>query len=97
MKLLATASTLCGDGGLGLLGVMARTAHTVQRAPVPNPNVLIWCYMDKIRFQTGDARESGAAVCAWVQLCSHLLSSSGARNDSRGKRTGKGGWDNIVI
>ena len=31
-------------------------------------------------------------MCVWVQLCSHLLSSSGARNDSRGKQTGKGGW-----
>lgn len=89
MNLLATASTLCGDGGLGLLGVMVRTAHTVQRAPVPNPNVLIWCYMDKIRFQTGDARESGAAVYAWVQLCSHLLSSSGARMTPEGSELEK--------
>lgn len=30
-------------------------------------------------------------MCVWAQLYSHLLSSSGARNDSRGKPTGKGG------
>lgn len=53
--------------------------------------------MDKIRFQAerGEGIRSGSVcvcVCArvWVQLGSHLLSSSGAWNDSRGKQTGKG-------
>lgn len=32
-------------------------------------------------------------MCVWVQLCSHLLSSSGTWNDSRGKQTGKGGME----
>lgn len=45
----------------------------------------------KLDSRRGGAKESGAAVCVRVQLCSHLLSSSGARNDSRGKPTGKGG------
>lgn len=29
-------------------------------------------------------------MCVWVQLRTHLLSSSGAWNDARGKPTGKG-------
>lgn len=52
--------------------------------------VFLRCYMDKIRFQAerGEGIRSGC-VCVWVQLGSHLLSSSGAWNDSRGKQTGK--------
>ena len=30
-------------------------------------------------------------MCVWVQLGSHLLSSSGVQNESRGKQTGKEG------
>lgn len=64
-----------------------RSAHC-PGAPVSSLVVSLQRYMDKIRFQQKEARESAAAACVWAQLCSHLLSSSGAQNDSRGKETG---------
>lgn len=71
------------------MGVMVRPAPGV----LPFQALLCSSGVTWIKLDSGqrDAGESGAAVCVWVQLCSHLLSSSGARNDSRGKQTGEGG------